>query len=215
MTSATGGNSPYLSPMPSGVLMDYAGIVTPAGWLMCDGAAVDRTIYAGLFGAIGTAYGVGDGSTTFNLPDYRGRFARYNDNMGTGAGAAGRDTGRVHGTAQTQTTAKNGLAAAASGVTGSVSGTTGAMNANSSHGHVAQVSGSSAVGGTSSSGVQSGGSFFSVSGAITGVAIVNSNTDHGHSWSGSLSGGSAAAQAITGDTETRPINLSSNRIIKT
>jgi microcystin-dependent protein len=44
-----------------------------AGWLACDGAAVSRTTYAALFAAIGTAYGAGDGSTTFNVPDYRGR----------------------------------------------------------------------------------------------------------------------------------------------
>jgi microcystin-dependent protein len=45
----------------------------PAQWLACDGAAVSRTTYAALFTAIGTAYGIGDGSTTFNLPDARGR----------------------------------------------------------------------------------------------------------------------------------------------
>lgn len=45
----------------------------PAQWLACDGAAVSRTTYAALFAAIGTAYGIGDGSTTFNLPDARGR----------------------------------------------------------------------------------------------------------------------------------------------
>ena len=44
-----------------------------AGWLLCDGAAVSRTTYSALYQAIGTAYGGGDGSTTFNLPDYRGR----------------------------------------------------------------------------------------------------------------------------------------------
>lgn len=45
----------------------------PSGWLMCDGAAVSRTTYSDLFAAIGTAYGAGDGSTSFNLPDLRGR----------------------------------------------------------------------------------------------------------------------------------------------
>ncbi len=47
----------------------------PSGWLICDGSAVSRTTYSGLFAAIGTTYGVGNGSTTFNLPDLRGRFA--------------------------------------------------------------------------------------------------------------------------------------------
>lgn len=48
----------------------------PAGWLECDGSAVSRTTYASLFAAIGVAHGSGDGATTFNLPDYRGRFLR-------------------------------------------------------------------------------------------------------------------------------------------
>jgi microcystin-dependent protein len=48
----------------------------PAYALLCDGSAVSRTTYAALFAAIGTAHGTGDGSTTFNLPDYRGRFLR-------------------------------------------------------------------------------------------------------------------------------------------
>lgn len=45
----------------------------PPGWLLCDGTAVPRLAYADLFTAIGTAFGEGDGSTTFNLPDFRGR----------------------------------------------------------------------------------------------------------------------------------------------
>jgi microcystin-dependent protein len=45
----------------------------PTGWLLCNGSAVSRTTYADLFTAIGTTYGVGDGSTTFNIPDLRGR----------------------------------------------------------------------------------------------------------------------------------------------
>ena len=46
----------------------------PTGWLLCDGSAIDRVVYAALFAAIGVAYGPGDGSTTFNVPDYRDRF---------------------------------------------------------------------------------------------------------------------------------------------
>ncbi|HEX5676413.1 MAG TPA: phage tail protein, partial [Alcanivorax sp.] len=54
----------------------------PNGWLFCDGRAVSRTTYAALFTAIGTKYGAGDGSTTFNLPDLRGRVPAGRDNMG-------------------------------------------------------------------------------------------------------------------------------------
>jgi len=61
---------------PVGAVVAYAGASPPAGWLLCDGSAVDRTAYAALFAAIGSAWGGGDGSTTFNLPDMRGRFLR-------------------------------------------------------------------------------------------------------------------------------------------
>jgi microcystin-dependent protein len=66
----------------------------PTGFLKANGAAVSRTTYAALFTAIGTTYGVGDGSTTFNLPDLRGEFPRgWDDGRGV-------DSGRAFGTAQ-------------------------------------------------------------------------------------------------------------------
>lgn len=67
---------------------------TPTGWLKANGAAVSRTTYAALFSAIGTTYGSGDGSTTFNLPDLRGEFPRgFDDGRGV-------DSGRAIGSAQ-------------------------------------------------------------------------------------------------------------------
>ena len=57
----------------------------PSGFLICDGAAVNRTTYADLFTSIGTTFGVGDGSTTFNVPDLRGRVPAGIDSMGQGA----------------------------------------------------------------------------------------------------------------------------------
>ena len=60
---------------PPGSVEFYAGASAPTGWLMCDGAAVSRPTYAALFTAISTPYGAGDGSTTFNVPDLRGRVA--------------------------------------------------------------------------------------------------------------------------------------------
>lgn len=59
--------------IPAGAIMPYGGSTAPGGWLLCDGSAVSRTTYATLFGIMGTAYGVGDGATTFNLPDLQGR----------------------------------------------------------------------------------------------------------------------------------------------
>ncbi|WP_147819740.1 phage tail protein [Salidesulfovibrio onnuriiensis] len=66
--------------VPVGTVNAIAGAAIPDGWLECDGAEVSRTQYADLFGQIGTIYGVGDGSSTFNLPDLRGEFIRGLDN---------------------------------------------------------------------------------------------------------------------------------------
>jgi microcystin-dependent protein len=58
--------------MPAGAITQYGGASSPTGWLLCDGSAVSRTTYADLFTAISTTYGVGDGATTFNVPDLQG-----------------------------------------------------------------------------------------------------------------------------------------------
>lgn len=76
--------------LPAGLVFDYAGATPPTGFLLCYGQAISRTTYAKLFAAIGTTYGAGDGSTTFNLPDYRGVVTAGLDNMG--GVAAGRMT---------------------------------------------------------------------------------------------------------------------------
>lgn len=86
--------------LPSGLIQAHAGGSAPAGWLLCDGSAISRTAYASLFGAIGTTYGTGDGSTTFNIPDLRGRVVAGKDNMnGTAAGriAAGSGASGING----------------------------------------------------------------------------------------------------------------------
>lgn len=59
--------------VPAGVVITWAGDTVPLGWLECDGSAISRTGYPELYAAIGTQYGAGNGSTTFNLPNYRGR----------------------------------------------------------------------------------------------------------------------------------------------
>ena len=68
--------------LPYGALMPYAGTSAPTGFLLCDGSAVSRSTYATLFSAISTTYGAGDGSSTFNLPDLRGRVVAGQDDMG-------------------------------------------------------------------------------------------------------------------------------------
>lgn len=67
---------------PTGSVLAFAGTTAPTGWALCAGQTVSRTEFASIFNVIGTTYGAGDGSTTFVLPDYRGRVPVGMDNMG-------------------------------------------------------------------------------------------------------------------------------------
>lgn len=68
--------------VPTGTVLPFAGSSAPSGYELCYGQAVSRSTFATLFGVISTTYGTGDGSTTFNLPDLRGRVVAGQDNMG-------------------------------------------------------------------------------------------------------------------------------------
>lgn len=107
--SITFTTTPYT---PPGVIVPYAASDEPTGFLKCNGQAVSRTIYAALYAAIGDAYGEGDGSITFHVPDFRGRFLRGQDE-GTGrdpnagdrsAMATGGNTGDAIGSLQGDST---------------------------------------------------------------------------------------------------------------
>jgi microcystin-dependent protein len=84
--------------LPIGAMAIWPTATAPTGWLKCDGSAVSRTTYANLFAVIGTTFGAGDGSTTFNLPNLSGRFP-----LGVGTASnpalAGTGSGGTHGTA--------------------------------------------------------------------------------------------------------------------
>lgn len=82
---------------PAGSMLPFAGSAAPVGWLLCYGQAVSRATYSVLFTAISTTFGAGDGSTTFNLPDLRGRVVAGKDDMG--GAAASRLTSPVTGSA--------------------------------------------------------------------------------------------------------------------
>jgi len=82
---------------PAGMISSFCASTAPTGWLQCNGAAVSRTTYSDLFAAIGTVYGSGDASTTFNVPEMRGEFLRAWDN------ARGVDSGRAIGSFQEAT----------------------------------------------------------------------------------------------------------------
>lgn len=107
MRQLVGGGATPTTTIPVGTISPYAGTSAPANWLLCDGAAVSRATYAALFDVTGTAYGVGDGSTTFNVPDLRGRVVAGKDNMGgttasrltaAGSGITGTTLGNAGGT---------------------------------------------------------------------------------------------------------------------
>jgi microcystin-dependent protein len=84
--------------LPVGSIQAFAGANAPTGWLLCDGSAVSRGNYPDLYNTIGNTYGSGDGATTFNLPDLRGRVPAGKDNMG-GTAANRLTTSHFGGTA--------------------------------------------------------------------------------------------------------------------
>jgi microcystin-dependent protein len=73
----------------TGTIVAFGGSAAPSGWLLCDGSAVSRTDFADLFTTIGTRWGIGDGTTTFNVPDLRGR-------LHGGSGPDARSAGSVN-----------------------------------------------------------------------------------------------------------------------
>lgn len=110
---------------PVGAVLPFAGplnqaVVEAAGWLYCNGNTISRTAYADLFAVIGTAHGQGDGTSTFNLPDYRGTFLRGVNSTADPArdpgaeertaAASGGNAGNSVGSEQGNTTGKPGTA---------------------------------------------------------------------------------------------------------
>lgn len=167
--------------VPIGGVVMWTAATAPTGYKLCDGSAISRTTYADLFAVIDETYGIGDGSTTFNLPDFRGYFPRGNDN------GRGVDIGRVLGTEQADTVvghthAAGTLATASSG----------------SHSHTIGY-----ITDTGSGGIRNLNTEVKTS---TANVTTNSSGAHTHTISGST--------ASTGDSETRPKNLSINFIIR-
>ena len=82
------GESEGVETFPIGMISPFGGSTAPVGWLLCDGSAVSRATYAKLYSVIGEAFGSGDGSTTFNLPDLR-------ESVPKGAGLTGNSTNHI------------------------------------------------------------------------------------------------------------------------
>ena len=201
---------------PVGSVSAFVGNVAPRGYLLCNGDAVSRAVYPRLFSLIGTAYGTGDGSSTFNLPDYRGEFLRGADlgrgvEAGRTVGSRKMDTYKSHthsasSTASGSHTHTGSLSTAGdhthSGVaaSGGVHTHTAASSASGSHTHTGSSGASGAhthTGSTGSSGVHNHGVSVSSAGAHTHPVSVNSAGDHTHTLSVD-SGGVHTHGATTG-----------------
>lgn len=198
----------------SGLVFAFAGTTAPSGWLVCNGQAVSRTVYANLFAVIGTSHGDGDGSTTFNLPDYRGRFLRGVDGgaandpdrasrtaMNTG-GNTGDNVGSVQGHAfQTHTHTQDSHAHLMFNSTNRTSTEDGAGNALSGSQHV------------SSNTWNPGGHWTSYK-----MRPILGPPDVGLSQYATATNQNAGATGTTSQAtanETRPVNANVNYIIKT
>lgn len=171
---------------PIGAVTAYAGTSAPDSWLFCFGQAISRTTYASLFAALGTGYGVGDGTSTFNLPDLRGRTIAGFDNMG------GTDSGRLDwantpgtsGGAQTHT-----LSAAESGVPAHQHANT--LGAESAHTHSAGFSVSAYIPGNAGLGTAN---YMWATGGINGFTT-GAGSSHNHTITNVNNTTAAAANA--------------------
>lgn len=163
--------------VPTGAVMPFAMNSAPSGWLAANGTAISRTTYAALFAAIGTTYGTGDGSSTFNLPDLRGYFVR---------GAGTNSDGTASGTF--------GAKQADSIIAHTHSGTT--QNDSPDHTHSISHSGSD------SGSWRYGSSTASSSDSAVAGSIVSTgaSTRHTHAFT-------TTSQSPAGATETRPKNI--------
>lgn len=206
--------------IPSGMIAPFAMNSAPSGWIACDGAAVSRTTYAALFAAIGTTWGAGNGSTTFNVPELTSRYLRHR------GGAYGGSVG------DRQSPQNLTHAHTFSGTTGGQSashthgfswgGTTGGMNANNPHSH--GVSGAT-KGGTLVVGLANGSYYSGVAGSGPQDITINStDINHGHDYSGSgntggtsgdHSHGYSGTTSADGGADLRPYSASVCYCIKT
>lgn len=172
---------------PPGLIFPYAGTSAPSGYLLCYGQAVSRETYSDLYAIIGTTYGSGDGSTTFNLPDLRGRVVAGQDDMG--GSSANRLTGLTNGVNGDTFAAVGGLESFTLATTNvpshthSFSATTGS---NGTHDHSYPN-----AGGTSASYGAGGSSAVDSSSGDTGE-----DGSHTHSVSGTTGTGSGSGTAM-------------------
>jgi len=217
----SGGNIQFQTVSPatpaSGVIMCYGGTVAPAGWLLCDGAVYGRTLLDPspqpvLFGILGTIYGAGNGTTTFNIPDLRGVFLRGLDN------GRGVDPLRVLGSQQPhgfQSHNHGGSTVPESSHTHTLSGNTSGQSADHKHFAVGNIGSGSTL--TSTNQIARGQDLEGTTTDATIGLTSGISSGHTHSFSGTSGPGSSHNHSISpyGGSETRPVNLALNWIIKT
>jgi microcystin-dependent protein len=165
-----------------GAIKPWTKATAPAGYLLCDGAAVSRTDYADLFAVVSTTYGAGNGSTTFNVPQLQGKMPQgYDGNTYNLAGTGGANTVTVAVTNnQAATNATNQTVS----VTGSISNTSLTTAQLASHSHTTTGKTTSGMEGLDS--VNPGGTTFP--NASIGNAGSGTGHTHSHTLSGSLTG---------------------------
>ena len=141
--------------VPTGAILAYGAVTAPSGYVLCDGSAIDRTVYAALFAVLGTTYGAGDGSSTFNVPDMRQRFVLGKATSGTGAalGATGGAIDHTH-TGPSHTHTYTGTTSVESADTSAVQGGSGVTSPIVNHTHTA--AGTTAASGTGATGSNNG-----------------------------------------------------------
>lgn len=179
--------------VPIGSMLMWPTASAPSGWLICDGSQVSRTTYVALFTLLGTVYGVGDSSTTFNLPDFRQRFPLGKAAAGTGSvlGSTGGTIDHTHtGPSHTHTSG------AISGATGSTAPGT---DSQGSHSHTGSTGSESAHTHGAGSYITNDGSnlFTTVTAVVSGVDV--SLKEHTHIVSGTSGAGSAHSHSISSD----------------
>jgi len=180
LTNDAGFVTPTTGGVPAGTVLPFTGINAPAGYLLCDGSAISRMTYSDLFSTMGSAYGAGDGTTTFNLPDLRGRFLRGVD------GTAGNDP--------------DNSTRIASNIGGNTGNAIGSLQSDTLKSHKHNF-------------IVSGGSGNSTSPNYVYTYLSGSNNGGGL-WN--AGGGTVLTAPIqsTGGSETRPVNIYINYIIK-
>ncbi|MCJ2112974.1 tail fiber protein [Methylobacterium sp. E-025] len=194
--------SPFIE--APGTIKAFASLgAVPAGWLSCDGRAVSRTAYAALLTAIGTAWGTGDGSTNFNIPDLRGR-ALFGADAGvgriTGAGGLGGAVGSTGGVEAVALTAdQNGLH--------THGGSTGSAGGHDHGGSVVAAGQHSHGGATAAAGNHTHGASTTTAGSHAHSGTTNTAGNHGHAVTYSIgTAGSGTTNRVVTDLQPNGAN---------